>query len=81
MNGILPGIGTLTGGLTGGPATAQAGPATGGQTGAGISSPIVIGGYKTDGTASAVLPGWAAKAALLAGAGLFVFWLWRRSKK
>lgn len=58
---MLP-LGALTsltggGGLSGSGGASTSGDAKGGTTsGSGISSPVVIGGFKSDGSASAALP-------------------------
>lgn len=61
---MLPGIGSLSGGLSApSSAAATSGDVKGGATygGSGISSPIVIGGFKTDGSAAGGLnPIWIA---------------------
>ena len=49
------------------------------STAGGITSPVVVGGYKTDGSASAsVLPAWFFPAAV--AAGVFLLWTWIRRR-
>lgn len=71
-------FGGLSGGLTGGTAgPSQSGEAKSGISGQhGISSPVVIGGFKSDGSAAgggaSVVPAWFAPAALLTAVVLAV---------
>jgi hypothetical protein len=76
---VFPGLSSLTGGggFTGGAAgPSSSGPADGGMFGpvGGLTSPVVVGGFKSDGSASAgaVLPAWA----IPAGIAALVFFGW-----
>lgn len=64
--------------ITGGAATATSGDARGTQAGGGGAfGPVIIGGFKSSGSANAVFPPWM----LWAAAAGLAWWLWKQARK
>lgn len=79
---MIPGLPAPLPSVTGGPATSGDISAKVAGVGGGISSPIVIGGFKTDGTArGGAVPAWLLwGAGILAAIGAGVF-IWKQMKR